>query len=391
MNPETPAPTLNRPPKHGSNRFEVEGDTMIINMGPQHPSTHGVLRLEIETDGEVLKSVVPHMGYLHRCFEKHSENLTWPQVIPYVDRMDYLAAITNEIGYVLAVEKLMGITVGPRVEAIRMLMVELQRVASHLVAVGTFSLDVGNFTPFMYAFRDRERILDLFEWTCGARLLYNYIWIGGVSHDLPPGFEQQTREFLKDLKKRMDEFDQMLTFNKIFVERTKGIGVIPPELAINYGLTGPNLRGSGVDFDLRRDEPYMTYHEYDWKVIVANGEHGPVGSALDRYLVRMGEIRQSIHLVEQSLDRLVEGDVQEALPKRFKPPVGDIYFRVEAARGDMGFYIMSDGTDKPWRVKVRSPCFCSLSVLPELAPGAMISDAVAVVGSLDIVLGEIDR
>jgi NADH-quinone oxidoreductase subunit D len=390
MTPETPAPTLNRP-RHGSTRFEVEGDTMVINMGPQHPSTHGVLRLEIETDGEVLKSVVPHMGYLHRCFEKHSENLTYPQVIPYVDRMDYLGAITNEIGYVLAVEKLMGIQVPPRVEAIRMLMVELQRIASHLVAVGTFSLDVGNFTPFMYAFRDREEILDLFEWTCGARLLYNYIWIGGVSHDLPPGFNEKLREFLVRFEKRMKEFDQMLTDNKIFIERTKSIGVVPPALAINYGLTGPNLRGSGVDWDIRRDEPYMTYADYDWKVVVAKGEFGPVGSSIDRYLVRMGEIHQSIRLVRQAMDRMPEGDVQEALPKRFKPPIADVYFRVEAARGDMGFYVMSDGTDKPWRVKVRSPCFCSLSVLPELAPGAMIADAVAVVGSLDIVLGEIDR
>src|SRR5512140_423000 len=374
MNPETPIPTLNRP-LNGNSRFELDGDTMIINMGPQHPSTHGVLRLELETDGEVLKSAVPHIGYLHRCFEKHCENLTWPQVIPYVDRMDYLAALTNEIGYAVAVERLMGIEVPPRVEAIRMIMVELQRIASHLVAVGTFALDLGNYTPFCYAFRDREPILDLFEWTCGARLLYNYIWIGGLSHDLPPGFVEKTRAFLGELEKRMDEFDQILTSNKIFVERTSAIGIIPPEMAISYGLTGPNLRGSGVDWDLRRDEPYMTYADYDWKVIVGRGENGPVGSTYDRYIVRIGEIRQSMRLVSQALDRLPEGDVQAALPKRFKPPVADIYFRVEAARGDMGFYIMSDGTDKPWRVKVRSPCFCSLSVLPELAPGAMIADA----------------
>ena len=388
MTPGTP--TLNRPGM-GAQRFELEGDTMLIQMGPQHPSTHGVLRLEIETDGEVLKSARPHLGYLHRCFEKHAECLTYPQVIPYVDRMDYLAAITNEIGYVLAVEKLMGIRVNPRVEAVRMIMVELQRIASHLVAVGTMALDLGNYSPFMYAFRDREDILDLFEEVCGARLLYNYVWIGGVSHDLTPGFVEKTRAYLDRLVKRLDEFDQILTYNKIFIERTARIGVVPPEMAIDYGLTGPNLRGSGVDWDIRRDEPYMTYPEYDWKPVIARGEYGPVGSSLDRYLVRMGEMRESIKLVRQAMDRLPEGDVQEGLPKRFKPPVADVYVRVEAARGDMGFYVMSDGSDKPWRVKARSPCFCSLSVLPEIAPGCMLADAVAAVGSLDIVLGEIDR
>lgn len=388
MNPEA---RVNAPPVAGSPRYAVEGDTMVINMGPQHPSTHGVLRLEIETDGEVLKSVTPQIGYLHRCFEKHCENLTWPQVVPYLDRMDYVAAITNEIGYVLAVEKLMGIQVPPRVEAIRMITVEMQRIASHLIGVGTFTLDLGNYTPMMYAFRERETILDLFEWVCGARMLYNYFWIGGLSHDLPEGFVDKARACMDMLDRRLDEFDRINTFNKIFIERTANVGVVTPAQAINYGLTGPNLRGSGVDWDIRRDEPYMTYPDYDWKVVVGRGEYGPVGSCLDRYLVRMGEMRQSIRLVRQALDRLPPGDVQEALPKRFKPPVADVYLRVEAARGDMGFYVMSDGTDKPWRVKVRSPCFCSLGIVPLLGPGAMIADAVAVVGSLDIVLGEIDR
>ena len=370
----------------------VEGEEMILNMGPQHPSTHGVLRLRIRTDGEIVTHIEPHLGYLHRCFEKHSENLSYEQITPFTDRCDYLASMNNNHVYAMAVERLMGLEVSDKVEIIRVIMAELQRIASHLMATGTFGLDVGGITPFTYTFRDRERILDLFEYTCGARLLYNYIWIGGVSHDLPPNFVQYAIEFLDYFLPQIDEYNRLLTFNKIFIERTADLGVLTPEVAINYGCTGPMLRASGVDWDLRRNEPYSIYDRFDFDVIVGHGEMGTVGDCWDRYFVRIQEMRESAKIVRQALAMLpAEGDVQAAVPKKIRPPKGEIYFRAENPRGDLGFYIISDGSPKPYRVKMRSPCFCNLSVINEISAGWMISDLVTILGSIDIVLGEVDR
>jgi NADH-quinone oxidoreductase subunit D len=367
------------------------GEEMVLNMGPQHPSTHGVLRLELETDGEIVRRVVPHIGYLHRCFEKHAENVDYPGVIPYTDRMDYVASMNNSLGYALAVEKLMKLEVNARVQTLRVIMAELNRIASHLLSIGTYAMDIGSFTPFLHCFREREKILDLFEWTCGARLLYNYNWVGGVSHDIPEGFVEKTREFLRQFAPVIPEMDELLSYNKIFLERTARVGVIPEEMALSYNITGPNLRGSGVRWDLRKDTPYSGYETYDFIVPVGIGKFGPLGSCWDRYYVRMREMEQSIKIIRQALDRLPEGDVQEKVPKKVKPPKGEVYGRTETPRGELGYYIVSDGGNNPYRVKVKSPCFTALSILPEIAKGEMVADIIALIGSIDIVMGELDR
>jgi NADH-quinone oxidoreductase subunit D len=370
----------------------LRSEEMVINMGPQHPSTHGVLRLELVLDGEIVVDVIPHIGYLHRCFEKHCEAMTnYQQVIPYCDRMDYCAAMNMDLGYVIAVEKLLSIKVPERVEYIRVIMAELQRIASHLIAAGTYGLDIGAFTPFLYMFRDRERILDLFEMTCGARLLYNYLWIGGVSHDLPPGFIDKAKDFCRYFRPKIKEYNDLLSFNEIFIKRTANVGVLPPEVAIAYATSGPVLRGSGVNFDLRRNDPYSIYDRFDWDVQVGRGEVGTVGDCWDRYMVRIREMEQSTRIVEQALAQIPEGDVSSAIPKRIRPNAGDVYVRSESARGEIGYYVVSDGTGTPYRVKARSPSFVNLSVMPEICRGYMLSDIVAVLGSIDIVLGEIDR
>jgi NADH-quinone oxidoreductase subunit D len=375
---------------------DIDTDEMILNMGPQHPSTHGVLRLELRTDGEVVRAVRPHIGYLHRCFEKHAENVDYPGVIPYTDRLDYVAAMGNSLGYALAVEKLLGITVSPYVQTVRVLIAELQRIASHTVAVGTYGMDLGAFTPFLHLLRDREKILDLFEWTCGARLLYNFNWVGGVSHDLPEGFVPAARkmaQFFLDVTH--PELLTLLIGNQIFVKRTAGIGVVTPELAFSFDLTGPNLRGSGVPRDLRKDEPYMGYETYDFEVCVGKGQHGPLGSCFDRNWVRTMEMAESARIVLQACDRLEKmerADVHEKVPKRIKPAKGEVYGRSEAARGQLGYYIVADGTSiTPYRVKVKSPCFTAMSAFHILARGLYLADVVALIGSLDVVLGEIDR
>lgn len=370
----------------------IHTEEMVLNMGPQHPSTHGVLRLKIRTDGEIVSNIEPHLGYLHRCFEKHCENVTWEQVIPFTDRCDYLASMNNNHTYVMAVEKMMGIELPERVEYIRVIIAELQRIASHLMAVGAMGLDLGGVTPITWTFRDRERILDIFEKTCGARLLYNYMWIGGLSHDLPVNFKEDVINFLDYFEPQIIEYDRLLTYNKIFIERTGDVGVLPADVAINYGCTGPVLRGSGVKFDLRKDEPYSIYDRFDFDIPVGTGEMGTVGDCWDRYWVRVEEMRQSVKIIRQGLAELpAEGDVQAAIPKRVRPPAGSIYFRAENPRGELGFYIISDGKDIPYRLKMRSPAFCNLSVLNEISAGWMISDVIAILGSLDIVLGEIDR
>jgi NADH-quinone oxidoreductase subunit D len=370
----------------------LEEDEMILNMGPQHPATHGVLRLELVTDGEVIKRARPHIGYLHRNFEKHAENIDYSGVIPFTDRMDYVASMGNSLTYVLAVEKLIDIEVNERVQTIRVVVAELQRIASHLLAIGTFGMDIGAFTPFLHCFRERESILDLFEWLCGARLLYNYNWVGGVSHDLPDGWVEKCRPFVKSFLPVVDELDDLLSFNKIFTRRTANVGIVPPDMAIDYALSGPNLRGSGIKWDVRKDDPYCGYEDYDFDVPVGEGRHGPVGSCWSRYYVRVQEMRESVKIILQALDRLpAEGDVHEKVPKRIKPKAGEIYCRTEAPRGELGFYVVSDGSLKPFRVKGRSPCFIAMSLFDEIARGALIADIIAIIGSLDIVLGEIDR
>jgi NADH-quinone oxidoreductase subunit D len=374
----------------------LDTDEMVLQMGPQHPSTHGVLRIELRTDGEVVKAARPHIGYLHRCFEKHAESVDYPGVIPYTDRMDYVASMGNSLGYALAVERLLGIEVPPYVQAIRVIMAELQRIASHCIAVGTYGMDIGAFTPFLHLLRDREKILDLFEWTCGARLLYNYNWIGGVSHDLPDGFVRACRQFLREFEAiTHPELMDLLIGNKIFVKRTAGVGVCPPELAISYDLTGPNLRGSGVPRDLRKDEPYCGYENYEFEVPVGKGAFGPVGSCFDRNMVRALEMAESAKILHQAIDRLEKlerGDVREKVPKRVKPAKGEIYSRSEAARGQLGYYVVADGTGiNPYRVKVKSPCFTAMSIFHVLAKGLYVADIIALIGSLDVVLGEIDR
>ena len=367
------------------------GEEMVLNMGPQHPSTHGVLRLELETDGEIVRNVTPHIGYLHRCFEKHAENIDYPGVIPFCDRMDYIASMNNSLGYALAVEKLMGLEVNERVKTLRVLMAELNRIASHLLSVGTYAMDIGSFTPFLHCFREREKVLDLFEWLCGARLLYNYNWVGGVSHDIPDGFEAKTREFLTQFEPVIAELDKLLSYNKIFLERTADVGIISEEQALSHNVTGPNLRGSGVAWDLRKEEPYCGYETYDFEVPVGRGEYGPLGSCWDRYYVRVREMEQSLGLIRQALERLPEGDVHEHIPRRVRPAKSEVYDRTETPRGELGYYLVSDGGLIPFRVKVKSPCFTVLSLLPAIAKGGMVADIIAIIGSIDIVMGEIDR
>jgi NADH-quinone oxidoreductase subunit D len=353
----------------------LRAEEMVISMGPQHPSTHGVLRLELVVDGEIVVDVIPHIGYLHRCFEKHCEHMSnYQQVIPYADRMDYVAAMSNEFGYVIAMEKMLKIQVPERVEYIRVIMAEFSRIISHLIAIGTYGLDIGAFTPFLYCMRDREHVLDIIEETCGARLLYNYMWVGGLSHDVKPSFQKQVREFCTYFRPKIKELNDLLSYNKIFIERTANVGVLPGDVAINYGASGPVLRGSGVNWDLRKNDPYSIYDRFTFDIPVGKGLKGKVGDCWDRYMVRVHEMEQSTNIIEQAVDQLPEGDVQSATPK-----------------GDLGYYIISDGTASPFRIKVRPPCFINLSALPAMSRGAMIADVVAILGSIDIVLGEVDR
>ncbi|MGD9900232.1 MAG: NADH-quinone oxidoreductase subunit D [Calditrichaceae bacterium] len=366
-------------------------DEMTLNMGPQHPSTHGVLRVVLKTDGEIVTSAVPYIGYLHRCFEKHAENVSWQQVIPYTDRMDYIASMNNNLGYVIGIERMMSLEVNERAEHLRVIVSELNRIASHLIALGTYGLDIGAFTPFLYTFRDREKILDLFEEISGARLLYNYIWIGGVAYDAPEGWREKVLEFIDYFEPKIKEYNDILTYNKIFIERTKNVGIIPPDLAINYALSGPCLRASGVDFDLRKNDPYSIYDRFDFNTCIGVGEMGTVGDSWDRYWVRIAEMYESVKIIRQATEKLPDGDAKETIPRNVKVPAGEYYMRTETPRGELGYHIISDGGKNPVRVKVRSPAFVNLSILPAIAPGIMVADIVAIIGSLDIVLGEIDR
>lgn len=379
----------------------LSAEEMVINMGPQHPSTHGVLRLQLVTDGELVKEVIPHIGYLHRCFEKHAESMNYGKTIPFTDRMDYLASMNNSHAFVMGVERMLGIDrqIPKRVEYIRVLVCELNRIASHLIAIGTYGIDIGAFTPFMWCFRDREHIMNMLEWASGSRMLYNYIWVGGLFYDLPVNFESRCSEFIAYFKPKLIELDELLTKNQIFVSRTANIGVLPADVAINYGCSGPMLRASGIKWDLRRADNYSVYPEIEFDVPVGRGEMGKLGDCWDRFKVRVDEIRESVKIIEQCLARLTgalkrtpDFDPRALVPKKVNLKAQDYYVRAENPKGELGFYFVTqEKSDIPKRVKARGPSFTNLSVLPELAKGVLIADLIAILGSIDIVLGEVDR
>lgn len=376
-------------------------EEMILNLGPQHPSTHGVLRLEVLMDGEIVKEVVPHIGYLHRCFEKHGENLPYNQIIPFVDRLDYVAAMNNEHIYAMGVERMLGIEeqIPKRVEYVRVLVSELNRIASHFIAIGTYGMDIGAFTPFFWVMRDREHIIRMLEWASGARLLYNYIWVGGLFYDIPVGFEDRCREFIQYIRPKLLELDEVLIENKIFVDRTAKVGVLPLDLAINCGVTGPMLRASGLRYDLRRVDGYSVYPELEFDIPIGEGKMGVVGDCWDRTYVRYREILESLRIMEQCIDKLTgdhkrtrDFDPQALVPKKIRPKAQDLYVRGEIPKGELGFFFRADGkSDVPLRCKCRSCSFVNLSVLPEISKGILVADLIAIIGSLDVVMGEVDR
>lgn len=362
-------------------------ETITLNMGPQHPSTHGVLHVLLELDGEIVKSADASLGYLHRGFEKLAENRTYQAVLTLTDRCDYLNAMGNELGWCLAVEDLLGgVEVPPRAQALRVVMAELDRIASHLLWLGTFGLDVGALTPFLYCMRERETINDLFEEVCGARLTFNYLRIGGVSRDLPAGWVDRAQAFLDRFPARVDEYERLLTDNEIFRRRLMGIAPLTVEQCMEYGVTGPMLRATGLAWDLRKDDPYSGYEQYEFDVPT-----GRVGDCYDRYLVRVREMRESAKIVRQALDSLPDGEISAKLPKTIKPPQGEVFRLVESPRGHLGYYLISDGGKTPYRVRMRAPSFSNLSVINDLLSGYKIGDVVAIIGTIDIVLGEVDR
>jgi NADH-quinone oxidoreductase subunit D len=399
---------------------EVPGEKMILNMGPSHPATHGVLRVVLELDGEIITKAVPDIGYLHRGDEKIAENMTYTQFIPYTDRLDYLAPLANNVAYALAVEKLLGIDkqLPPRCQYIRVICCELARISAHLLGLGAYAMDVGAMTVFLHTFQEREKIYNLCESLTGARFTTSYTRIGGVARDLPAGWAAQCQKFINEVVINIDESEMLLSRNKIFIDRTRNVGVISKEDAIDYGLTGPNLRGSGVDHDIRKAHPYLVYSELDFEIPI-----GSVGDSYDRYLVRIEEMRQSVRILQQCLDKLpggAENNAQEPVnvpdgkvilpPKKkvltsmeelihqfilvtqgMNAPVGEVYFGAENPKGELGFYINSKGGGTPNRLKIRAPSFVNLSILPHVMPGHMISDTVAIFGSLDFVMGECDR
>jgi NADH-quinone oxidoreductase subunit D len=360
---------------------------MFISLGPQHPSTHGVLRVAITVDGEVVTSAQPDVGYLHRATEKLAEKRTYPQIIVLTDRLDYLSAMTNNWSYCLAVEKMLGVPIPERAEYIRIIVGELQRIASHCVFLGTYGIDIGAFTPFLVAFgRERERILDLFEELCGARLTYNYVRIGGVMADTPAGWEKKVRDFVKEMWGRIQEYDTLLTYNPIFMDRTKDVGTMTPEMALAWGITGPNLRATGFRADVRKDDPYSLYPKLKFEIPV-----GKQGDCWERYWVRVSEMRESLKMIEQCLNAIQPGEWMAKLPKVYRVPPGEGYGHLEAPRGDLGFYIVSDGSPSPYRMHIRAPSFINLQSLQQLLKGWKVADVIAILGSIDIVLGEVDR
>jgi NADH-quinone oxidoreductase subunit D len=390
---------------------DMIGEKLVINMGPSHPATHGVLRLVLELDGEIISKAIPDVGYLHRGDEKIAENMHYNQFVPYTDRLDYLAPLANNVAYAMTVEKLMGWELPPRGQAIRLICCELARLSAHLLGMGVFATDCGAMTVFLYTFTEREKIYNLCEQLTGARFTTSYTRVGGQTRDVSPEFLANLSKFLDELPAQIDEIDQLLTRNKIFLDRTKDIGIIPRDRAIAYGITGPNLRASGVDYDLRKAHPYLGYEQYDFDVPL-----GSVGDCFDRYLVRLEEMRQSHKILRQAISRLPDGPINVAdakglLPKKenvlmkmeelihhfivatqsVDAPPGEVYFGHENPKGELGFYLCSKGGGVPYRLKIRSPSFVNLSVVPEILPGHMVSDVPAILGSLDFVMGECDR
>ncbi len=374
--------------------LDVKTQDMEINMGPQHPATHGVLRVVLTADGEVLTSATPYVGYIHRCAEKIGESVDYKMFLPYTDRYDYLAAMNNNVGYCLAVEKAGGIEVPPRATWLRMIICELNRIGSHLIAFGTYGLDLGAFTPFLYGFREREWVMSLFEKLCGARLTYSYAYPGGVINDAPEGWLDELLRFCDVFDKKYQEYDALLTRNKIFIERTRNVGIVTKDQALRYGWTGPSLRASGVRFDVRESQPYLFYDQISFDVPIGRGEMGTTGDCWDRYYVRMLEMLQCTRMLRQCVERIqadtTPGEFLTKL-KNYRITPGEAYVGIDNPRGELGHYVVADGKDVAYRIKIRGPSFCNLSILPEILPGAMLADAVAIIGSMDIVLGEVDR
>ncbi|HKI79275.1 MAG TPA: NADH dehydrogenase (quinone) subunit D [Ignavibacteriaceae bacterium] len=390
---------------------EALENEMVLNMGPQHPATHGVLRVVLRLDGETVVASVPELGYLHRGYEKMAENMSYYEFIPHTDRLDYLSPMANNVGWVLAVEKLAGIEAPPRAQYIRMMIAELTRIASHLVAIGALAMDVGALTVFLWTLREREKIMDIWDVLCGARFTNSYTRIGGVANDAQPEVLKSIRWFIDQFEENMDECERLLNRNRIFIERMDGVGVISKEDAIDLGMTGPSLRASGVEYDLRRAQPYLFYKDMNFKVITYSE-----GDCLARYFVRADETRESVKIIRQVLDNMPKGDTllnqpKKVLPKKtevysrmeelihdfmivnfgINPPVGEIYHAIEGSKGELGFYFVSKGEGKPWKCKIRSPSFVNLQSLPNLIKGHMVSDVVAIIGSIDPIMGEADK
>jgi len=369
-----------------SKKTFLDANELVINMGPQHPATHGVLRVILRLDGEKVMGLECVIGYLHRGVEKIAEHRTYTMFNPYVDRMDYVAAVSNGLGYCEAVEKLLNIEAPPRANYIRVILTELNRLASHQLWLGTHALDIGAMTPLFYTFRDREEILKIFEKYCGARLTTHAFRIGGCQYETYEGFEKDVKKFLTFVAPKIDEYEELLTTNRIWVERTKKVGTISAKDCIALGVTGPVLRASGVKWDLRKAQPYAAYKQFDFEIPT-----GQNGDTYDRYLVRMAEMRQSLRIIQQAVDAIPEGPIMAKVSKVIKPPVGEIYHSIEAPKGELGYFIVSDGSTQPYRVRVRPPSFVNLQALDLMCRGQLVADVIAVIGTLDIVLGEVDR
>lgn len=382
---------MNNADQTGRRRDTLQTEELLINMGPQHPSTHGVLRLVVQTDGEMVRETWPQIGFLHRCFEKVAESLPYNQAVPYADRLDYLSSVNNGLAFCLAVEKLGAIEVPERAVYLRVIAAEINRITSHLIAFGTYALDLGAFTPFLYGFRERELGVAILEKISGGRLLHHYPRIGGVAGDMTPEIAGDIRAFVKAMREAWPDYNELLSTNHIFIKRAANVGVITAEQAKAYGLTGPCLRGSGVKFDLRKDHPYSLYDRFDFDVPVGQGLKGTVGDCWDRYWVRMLEMMESCKIIEQALDGLPEGRIRAKLGREIKIPAGEAYVPCENPRGEVGFFVISDGTSRAVRVKARGASFCNLSITNAVCREVLLADVVAILGSIDIVLGEVDR
>ena len=370
---------------------ELKTEHITINMGPQHPSTHGVIRFVIKTDGEIIHECDPDVGYLHRGIEKIAESVTWQGFVPFTDRVDYLASMNANWAYCMAVEEMLETEVPERAEYIRVIAGELNRISSHLVAIGAADMDMGAITPFVQLLREREYINDLLEMICGARLTYNYYSIGGVNYDLPEGFSKKVTGFLDHFEVAVEQMHRLVTYNQIFINRFANVAAVSPEMAMDYNFVGPNLRGSGVKYDVRRNKPYSIYDKLDFEIPIGTASVGTLGDCYDRYFVRVEEIRESVKILRQCLQQIPEGEIQAKVKNAIKPPVGHKYIRTETPRGDTGYFIYSDGKTSPSRLKIRTGSFTGMSIISELAKNIFIADLVAVIGSLDIVAPELDR